>query len=200
MSNIRLAGHSPAGQAFLSGPWGHFASYRALLVVNICCRNVKNDRFVSIRCFVFQALKYAKSSFSAGAPGSLRSSRSPSRLGRGTLLAPRLSGPRMNSWASSVVGARLSGPWLVRNLYTWPCDQKGWTPCFRVTGNIVVTVWRRRRLGLEHWKPIELRSVQLCHMAWEDDCYAVFNMGVVVTAINHARRYAMSSRSGCTWQ
>jgi len=58
---------------------------RHLLVVNICCRNVKNDRFVSIR-YVFQALKYAKTRFAGVPPRTLLGPRSPSHLGRGTPL------------------------------------------------------------------------------------------------------------------
>jgi len=36
-----------------------------LPIVNLCCRNVKNDKFVSIR-YVFQALKHAKLVFCWG--------------------------------------------------------------------------------------------------------------------------------------
>ena len=66
VSNIRPAGHNLAHQAFLSGPRGLFVFYRALLVVNICCRNVKSDRFVSVRC-VFSSSEICQNSFSVGA-------------------------------------------------------------------------------------------------------------------------------------
>jgi len=68
----RLVQHTARGpqsgrQALLSGPRGlpnpsKLKRHLPLAMVNLCCRNVKNDRFVSIR-YVFQALKYAKTRF-----------------------------------------------------------------------------------------------------------------------------------------
>jgi len=96
--------------------------------VNLCCRNVKNDRFVSIR-YVFQALKYAKIRFLPGlCPGphwgSLR--RSPDPLvgwGGGNPLP--IPFPLL-SQRPSVVWPPTSLKFV--HLAQWPSGQKGWTP------------------------------------------------------------------------
>jgi len=120
LSNIRPAGHNPARQAFLSGPRGlpnssKFNRHLPLPMVNLCCRNVKNDRFVSIR-YVFEALKYAKTRFLPGLwPGPRWGSLWHSPIPPSRLVASRSRRP-------SVVWPR-----LVWNLYIWSSSQKGWT-------------------------------------------------------------------------
>ena len=102
------------------------------LIVNICCRNVKNDRFVSIRC-VFSSSKIRQNSFSAIAPPGPRwgsSWRSPGPIPLDAF----------NISISPPSAFRLSDPQLVWNLYTWPSGQKGWTPLNRAVV-VYMTFW-----------------------------------------------------------
>jgi len=96
-----------------------------LPIVNLCCRNVKNDKFVSIR-YVFQALKYAKLVFCWGS--------APDRAG-GALGAYYAPPDSLVGWGGDTpspfldLGApRLSGPPTSLKFVHLALRSKRWTP------------------------------------------------------------------------
>ena len=83
---------------------------RHLLVVNICCRNIKNDRFVSIRC-VFSSSKIGQNSFSAApdrAGGAYDAPQTPESAGEGDTPSP-FPFP-LDAFGISILAHQLSGP------------------------------------------------------------------------------------------